>query len=186
MQLSLPQAAEILGKSRRQVKYLIEQGLLPATKVGGRWVLERDDLQMDEIAQQRASLKQAQLQASIEEALKPSGKKRFYTLRDIKAVQLATPLYRELLTRGDGWQKAAQHMRECLDQLAVGCHRYDRREKAAAYSAARDAASLAAIEIVLAHENNDDRTEQTLLDTIEQELMPAFAGLLRRNENKTL
>ena len=35
-------------------------------------------------------------------------------------------------------------MRACLDQLAVGCHRYDRQEKTLAYRAARDAASLAA------------------------------------------
>ena len=122
MQLSLEQAAEALGKNRRQIKYLIEQGRLPAIKIGGRWVIEREDLQMDEATQQRSSVKQAQLQASIEEALQPSGKKRFYTVRDIKAVELATPLYRNLMKRGKKFEKAAQHIRDSLDQLVVGCH----------------------------------------------------------------
>ena len=34
MQLSLQQTTHILGKTRRQVLYMIEQGRLPAKKVG--------------------------------------------------------------------------------------------------------------------------------------------------------
>ena len=34
MQLSLQEAMQILGKTRRQVLYMIEQGRLPARKVG--------------------------------------------------------------------------------------------------------------------------------------------------------
>ena len=39
MQLSIQQTASILGKTRRQLLYMIEQGKLPAKKVGGRWVV---------------------------------------------------------------------------------------------------------------------------------------------------
>lgn len=122
MQLSLQEAVQILGKTRRQVLYMIEQGRLPAKKVGGRWVVEGADLHVDETMQQRSSQKQARFKAVIEDAL-TSGQERRYTLRDLKAVQVATPIYRELVVRGNGWDKAAAHMRECLDQLAVGCHR---------------------------------------------------------------
>jgi excisionase family DNA binding protein len=180
MQLSLQEVAQILGKTRRQVLYLIEQGRLPARKIGGRWAIERADLQIDEDIQQRASQKQAQFKAAIEEALTP-GQNRRYTLRDLKAVQVAMPIYRELAGRGDGWHKAAEHLRHCLDQLALGCHRYDRQEKTAAYRAARDAASLAAMELLLHHSEDP---EDPLLAAIEQELMPAFAGLLRRSERR--
>jgi excisionase family DNA binding protein len=47
MELSLQQAVEILGKTRRQVLYMIEQGRLPAKKIGGCWVIDRTDLQVD-------------------------------------------------------------------------------------------------------------------------------------------
>jgi excisionase family DNA binding protein len=180
MQLSLQEAVQILGKTRRQVLYMIEQGRLPARKIGGRWVVERADLQVDEAVQQRSSQKQARLKAVIEDALTP-GQERRYTLRDLKAVQVATPIYRDLAARGNGWEKAAAHMRTCLDQLAVGCHRYDRQEKTVAYRAARDAASLAAMELLLHTAAN---SPDALLDAIEQELMPAFAGLLRRSERR--
>ncbi|AUB82206.1 helix-turn-helix domain-containing protein [Candidatus Thiodictyon syntrophicum] len=39
MQLTLEQAAERLGKSVRQVRYLIQSGVLPAAKTGGRWLI---------------------------------------------------------------------------------------------------------------------------------------------------
>ncbi|MCC2868226.1 MAG: helix-turn-helix domain-containing protein, partial [Candidatus Accumulibacter phosphatis] len=48
MHLTLEQAAALLGKTRRQVVYMIEQGRLPAQKVGGRWVIERAALTTDE------------------------------------------------------------------------------------------------------------------------------------------
>ena len=126
------------------------------------------------------SQKQARFKAVIEDALTP-GKERRYTLRDLKAVQVATPIYRELAARGHAWEKATTYMRECLDQLALGCYRYDRQEKTLAYRAARDAASLAAMELLL----RTRRPEDGLLDAIEQELMPAVAGLLRRSERRT-
>ena len=180
MQLSLQEAMQIIGKTRRQVLYMIEQGRLPARKVGGRWVIERADVQVDEDVHQRTTQKQARFKAVIEDALTP-GQERRYTLRDLKAVQVATPIYREMAARGEGWSKAAAYMRTCLDQLAVWCHRYDRQEKTLAYRAARDAASLAAMELLL---HTDANLEDGLLDAIEQELMLAVAGLLRRSERR--
>lgn len=178
MHLTLEQAAALLGKTRRQVVYMIEQGRLPAQKVGGRWVIERAALTTDEDVQQRATQREARFQAAVEDALAPAGKHRRYAFADLKGVQLATPIYRELLARGAPWEPAAAQMRVCLDQLAVGCHRYDRREKTAAYRAARDAASLAAMELWLRSANADE----PLVNTIEQELLAAIAGLLRRSE----
>jgi excisionase family DNA binding protein len=178
MQLSIQQTASILGKTRRQLLYMIEQGKLPAKKVGGRWVVERDDLRLEPEQQQRASQKETRLKDVIEEALTP-GKERRYTLRDLKAVQLAIPVYQQLVALGSAGEQAGAHMRLCLENLALGCYRYDRQEKTLAYRAARDAASLAAMELLLR-----DNAPKSLLETIEQELMPAFAGLLRRSERR--
>ncbi|MDS4014709.1 MAG: hypothetical protein RKP46_10185 [Candidatus Accumulibacter sp.] len=95
MHVSLHEAAALLGKTRRPVLYVIEQGQLPAAKVGGRWVSERSLLSADTAVQQRASQQEARLRAAVEEALTPGGKSRRHTFADLKAVQLATPIYRE-------------------------------------------------------------------------------------------
>jgi excisionase family DNA binding protein len=182
MDLSLEQAAQILGKTRRQLVYMIEQGKLAAKKSGGRWVIERAALAADENAAQRTAQQQARFKAVVEEALIP-GQPRRYSLRDLKAVQIAAPVYHLLAGSGSGLEKAAAHMRLCLDQLALGCHRYDRGEKTAAYRSARDAASLAAVELMLcATAGNSPIPLESILEKIEQELMPALAGLLRRSE----
>jgi len=65
MQLSLQQTASILGKTRRQVLYMIEQGHLPAKKAGGRWAVNRADLQVDKATEQRTSQKQTRLKAVL-------------------------------------------------------------------------------------------------------------------------
>jgi hypothetical protein len=44
MQLSLADAAIALGRSQRQIRYLIQTGGLAARKEGGRWVIDSADL----------------------------------------------------------------------------------------------------------------------------------------------
>ena len=38
MKLSLTDASHLLGKTPRQVRYLIKENKIPALKVGGRWL----------------------------------------------------------------------------------------------------------------------------------------------------
>jgi excisionase family DNA binding protein len=45
--LSLAEAATVLGKSERQVRYMINNGRLKAVKIGGSWVVESSDLPLD-------------------------------------------------------------------------------------------------------------------------------------------
>jgi len=69
MQLSLEQAATRLGKSVRQIRYMIQRGQLRARKDGGRWVIDSDTLPLDEGAQQAADRRRDQLEAAVEHAL---------------------------------------------------------------------------------------------------------------------
>ncbi len=59
MDLSLSEAARLLGQSDRQVRYLIQKGKIPAHKKGGRWIVRRDDLPLSPgqltAAQQKAA-----------------------------------------------------------------------------------------------------------------------------------
>jgi hypothetical protein len=65
--------------------------------------------------------------------------------------------------------------------LAQGCHRFEHTAKAESYRGARDAASLAVCELVLSGEE----AAEPLVHGIEQDLMAAFAGLLRRLERRS-
>ena len=47
MKLSLSQAAEQLGKTRRQIRYMIQEGRLEASKEGGRWSVDSGALPLD-------------------------------------------------------------------------------------------------------------------------------------------
>ena len=64
--------------------------------------------------------------------------------------------------------------------LAQGCHRFLHSEKAESYRAARDACSLGVCELILG--GRDEAAP--LVRDIEQDLMAAFAGLLRRLERR--
>ncbi len=69
MQLTLEQTATSLGKSKRQVLYMIQTGRLAAQKVAGRWSIESDRLPRSEAQQRTDERKQRQLRAAVEEAL---------------------------------------------------------------------------------------------------------------------
>lgn len=60
MRISLQQAAEILGKSARTVRKWIRDGKLPATKSGGTWSIDRDQLPLS-VARRR------ELEARVEQ-----------------------------------------------------------------------------------------------------------------------
>ena len=178
MKLSLTEAATALGKTRRQLIYLIEQGRIPATKVGGRWYLDTEALDQDPATAQRLQLRQGHLREAIEEALVPAAGRKRYSVRDLKAYQITEPLYRQLCLDPGREHPATGHLHACLAALTRGCHRFGGSDKAAAYREARDAASLAVLDLLLA----DAPALSAVATTLEQELMPALAGLLRRCE----
>lgn len=179
MQLSIEEAATRLGKSCRQIRYLIQEHRLPAKKVAGRWVIELAELPLEPEHQKAQQRKQERLRSAVEAALElppsPAGGRR-YSLGDLKAFQLGRPLYQDAHDRLGADHAATQALRRALEHLARGCHRFEGSEKAAEYSAARDEASLAVCALLIAP---PAQTEALVLG-IEQELMAALAGLLRR------
>jgi hypothetical protein len=183
MYLSLQQAADRLGKTPRQVRYLIRTGRLTAQKVGGRWVVESADLPLS--AGQRAAVerRERQLRAAVEEGLGLSDvpqRPPRYSVRDLKAFQVALPLYHRALAALAPDHPAATALREVLGLLTRGCHRFERGAKAEAYREARDAASRAVCELLLEGSGPADE----LVGAIEQDLMASLAGLLRRLERR--
>jgi hypothetical protein len=182
MQLTLEQTATRLGKSQRQVLYMIRQNRLPAKKIAGRWFVESTDILQNDQQRRRSEHKERQLRAAVEEALDLSEDdlKTRYSVRDLKAFQIALPIYRKLCEELSDTHPAVQALRRVLEHLCRGCHRFARAEKAESYHAARDAASLVICELVLA----DSPAAEPLIHTLEQDLMAALAGLMRRMDGR--
>jgi len=183
MKVTLEQAATRLGKSRRQVLYAIRKGEIPAEKLAGRWFLELEDLAPTQPRQEALDRRRRALRAAVEDTLdltEAGGERRRYSIRDLKAVQVALPLYRETCESLGEAHAAAAALRRVLEHLARGYHRFERADKTEAYRQARDQASLAACELLLAGSAECER----LLEQVERELMPAFAGLMRRTDRR--
>ncbi len=182
MKLTLEQAATRLGKSKRQVLYLIRNGSLQAEKLAGHWFIDSEHLPLEPEQQRSVERKQRQLRAAIEEALviEPETEQKRYSVLDLKAFQIALPLYRQACQALTEEHPASRGLKRVLELLSQGCHRFDRQEKAETYRAARDQASLAVCELVL----TDSEAATQLQRSIEQDLMAALAGLLRRMDSQ--
>ena len=182
MFLTIRQASDTLGKTQRQIRYLIQQNELKADKREGRWMIDSRDLPLSE--GQRAALqrRETKLRETVEDGLglekESKGSRPAYSIRDLKAFQFALPLHADTAQTMGPEHRAVQQLREALDLLGQGCHRFERSDKAAAYRSARDAASTTAVALAL--EQTDEAA--ALLERVESNLLPAIAGLIRRLE----
>jgi hypothetical protein len=135
MQLTLEQTATRLGKSKRQVLYMIQKGRLQAQKIAGRWWIESHHLPRSDAQQRSFDRKRRQLRAAVEEALEiepEAARSRRYSVRDLKAFQIALPLYQQTLTSFGTDHPATRCLKGVLEQLTRGCHRFDRSDKSEA------------------------------------------------------
>jgi excisionase family DNA binding protein len=178
MKLSIDQAATHLGKSARQVRYLIKTGRLKAQQEGKRWLIDSADLPLTEAQHKAVERKERQLHAAVEEGLgldAQEARPPRFSVRDIKAYQVGMPLRRRCAALLGEEHRAVAALTRSLELLAIGCH-HDGPDKAAAYAEARDYASRALLALLLEQTPEAD----ALAEAIEQELMGPFAGLLKR------
>ena len=178
MELTVQDAARILGKSERQVRYLIQTGRLPANKKDGQWKISRDDLPRSP-GQQRAHQQKAERASEVAAAVLAlgdyEGRKKSWTVDQLHAVRHGEPLYRTCLDQLGPEHEATQRLRAALMLISCGFFEYDTASKVARYSAARDCASRAVMALLL-----DTEPRQELLGPMQKDLLPALGGLIRR------
>lgn len=104
MELTIREAATVLGISERAVRSRIRRGTLPARKRGGRWMLSRAALPLDATQRKRLHAKADALRDAIEDALPAAVRQRpAHRLDDLDVFRLAHDLHSEapvLSTRG--------------------------------------------------------------------------------------
>lgn len=67
--LTLAEAAAWLGQSERQVRYLIQQGKLQATKLGRRWMISKEAVRSAPRIQRREAAKLEALEGVVRDVL---------------------------------------------------------------------------------------------------------------------
>jgi excisionase family DNA binding protein len=179
MELTVQDAARILGKSERQVRYLIQTGRLPATKREGQWKISRSDLPRSP-GQERAEQSKTGRADEVAAAVLDLGhgsegsKNKSWTVDRLHAVRHGEPLYRDCVEQLGTEHEATRRLRAALMLIGCGFFEYDAARKAARYSAARDCVSRAVIALLL-----DTEPRQDLLGRMQKDLLPPIGGLIR-------
>ncbi len=186
--LSLNAAAVAMGKSPRQVAYLIKKGELKAEKVGRRWVFDDADLPLTEGQRRALARKRDNIEAAAAKALAPgieAGEKagKRFSMRDLKAWKSAEPAWRAVSRALGADHPAASRLREALSLVAEGCHAWRPEEKAQLYSRARASAALAVADLLL-DGPAEDEARLALAAQVEGRVLGDLSALVRNSERR--
>lgn len=207
MNLSLTETAIVLGKTPRQVRYLIKNGTLKAKKEKGCWVIDNGDLPLSQAQRQAIARRAETAQNAMAEATAPLKKaaafepvvpvteiptaetvtgdreKKVYSVTDLKAFTLGAEIFRELEAYLGRENTARFSLFDALKKLCRGCHAYQPPQKEARFTEAREAAADAVAILFLEGEAADP--QRTLLASrIETELIPKLAALAAGQEKR--
>ncbi len=69
-QLTLDEAAVLLGVSVRQLRYRVDKGQIKATRVGKRYYIDQADLPQSEARKEDKARRERQMQAAVRDAMK--------------------------------------------------------------------------------------------------------------------
>lgn len=188
MKLSITETATVLGKSERQVRYMIRKGELAAKKEGKRWRIASDDLPLDDRQKERLHARLASAREALEEALEPAAKavgargKRgeAYSVSRLAAFEAGAEIYRELAAGQAADTPARDCLQNALLHVARGCHSFHAESKARAFDEARQLAATAVAHLLLPGDGDGLR----LAERLEEELIPKLAGLVAANEKR--
>jgi hypothetical protein len=126
--VTLDEAAVLLRKSVRQVRYLIQSGQLAAHKDNGRVTVLRSDLP-NPAGEARTEARIEALRTQVEDALALPPRRDRYSVRDIKAFAIGAPLLRAVDNALPIEHPARRALHACLIELCCGCHRYEPADK---------------------------------------------------------
>ncbi len=189
MELTVREAAALLGRSPRAVRAQLVRGDLRGAKRGGRWRVERRHLPLTEAQRESLQAKAETVRKAVEEALpsrlaRTRGQKS-RSLADLDAFRHGAGLLARL--RADesdalsdvSRRRVIRQLEEALLALAEAAQHFERELKLEAIHRAR--AHLARATAVLLLEAGIPPREPVFawVTTLESEIIPAVAGFAR-------
>jgi hypothetical protein len=186
MKLSLAQTATVLGKSERQVRYLIKLGRLQASKATGTWEIDEADLPLT--AEQRTGIgervevaRQA-FEKAVEPAVRATESTATYSVTKLAAFTGGEAVYRELRDQFPA-DPAVPLLFAALEHLTRGCHAFHADEKRRHFREARGLAAAALTHLLLGGQASDG-TRRALAERLEQAVLPKISGLIAACEKR--
>ncbi len=190
MELSVREAATLLGRSRRTVRSQLQSGELPGRKRGGRWHIERRDLPLTEAQRVALGARAEKIRQTVEKVL-PSRMARSRSqhrrsIADLDAFRLGARVLAEIRSEGAGEalgearrEKVSQLVEEALLDLAEAAQLYDRRLKLEAIHRARAGLARSAAVLLLGGEIPPADPVFGWVASLESDVIPAVAGFAR-------
>ena len=172
MELTVQEAATLLGVTRRAVRARIRRGTLRAFKRGNQWYLPRKALDLDPTQQRRLRDVSDEIRATVEGAL-PDRDAR--SVAELKSFRAAKAVLLGLRGHGVELQPAAGALQDGLGRLAEGHHQFSRAAKLSGYGAARSRFCHALAGLLVL----DSALASGAARAIELEVLPPLAGLIR-------
>jgi excisionase family DNA binding protein len=185
MELSIEEAAALIGKSARMVRYLVKAGRIPARKEGKSWRIDRDALArylpagVEDARRQQVADLRTRVFAALDAAAPPGpeGVRRgFFSVRDLQC--WATLVKGVQCAEDAGLGGPAAALRAAASALVEGTHQFHPQTKIGRYVDARGSICAAIADALLARAE----VGVPLADLLEKELLPSLSGLIRRAE----
>lgn len=204
MEISIKDAAELLGKSERTVRHMAQTGRLPARRVGSRWLINRDDLLSGKYNADSADDADAELAGAASDAVDeeiaddaadvaPSPRPRFRfdralppgtpSVRALDSFHIAADLLAELgairheLKDAPLLREAEGHLRGFIQVLADGCHA-DAVDQPERFRSARSQVCAALTDLIHFNVTRAEPDLTPLVDRIEHELLSSLQTLI--------
>lgn len=189
MELSVREAASILGRSPRTIRAQLCRGDLPGRKRDGRWVVPRESLPLTEaqrrVLQERADDLRRTLDEALPSRLAATRGRRGRSIADVDAFRRGVALLEAMRREGEGLLSGAlmcdvpAHLERALLSLAEAVSQYDPRLKLAALNASRAEIARALARLFLHGGIPPKEPMWGWASIIESEILPAVAGLAR-------
>lgn len=185
MELSVREAAVLSGRSPRTLRAQLARGELPGVKRGGRWVVDRRHLPLTENQRRQLEQKTREVRRQVDRAL-PSRAAGFRgsrerSLADLDAFRLTLELHRDLQADESlaESKKLARFTHSALLALAETFHEFDHEAKRRSVQRARARLAHLAAALMINHGLPPAEIAFPWLRRLEQEVLPAVAGLAR-------
>lgn len=193
MELSVREAAALMGRSRRTVRAQVARGDLPGVKRNGRWHIRRDHLPLTEaqraILQGKARSLRSAVESVLPSRLAPTAGRRHRSIVDLDAFRLGSELLREIRSNADEQlpggtrEQAAAYLEDALLSIAEAVQQFDREVKLAALRQARSALARATATMLLACGDPPPEPVFSWVTALEADVIPAVGGFARWADN---
>ena len=176
--VSISEAAILLGKTERQIRYMIQKQTLDAYKDGSRWIISIKNRPKPETNERQMR----GLQATVEATLGISDhKKTKWTVRSLDIFEKGRNIYLETQEKfGDKASAVLYSLFLALQAITRGTHAYHRAQKIRNYQRARQYTCDAITQALL----HKDVNIHDVADKLEQDLLTHLSGLMRRAERR--